>query len=228
MLAQFAMREHTGGELSAPHQMSLAAASKRIQSRTALPSLFHFLSHLYKESVVSLYGISELADSMAVVRKNTIIIAEEIPESDYHFRPTQDSRSVAETLIHIAGLWRFDLHVHDEAHLDSIEDFDIGGLIEDGRIEEQRPRPKAEIIDLLRTEGERQVEWVRRLSDHRVAERVRMPGGGSISRFQSLIGLKEHEMQHRAQLTVLERLLGIVPHFTRNLPRPRKASLATS
>jgi uncharacterized damage-inducible protein DinB len=25
-------------------------------------------------------------------------------------------------------------------------------------------------------------------------------------------------MQHRAQLTVIERLLGVVPHFTRNLP----------
>jgi len=28
--------------------------------------------------------------------------------------------------------------------------------------------------------------------------------------------VKEHEMHHRAQLTVIERLLGIVPHLTRN------------
>jgi uncharacterized damage-inducible protein DinB len=30
-----------------------------------------------------------------------------------------------------------------------------------------------------------------------------------------LLGTKEHEMHHRAQLTVIERLLGIVPHLTR-------------
>jgi len=32
-------------------------------------------------------------------------------------------------------------------------------------------------------------------------------------------------MQHRAQLTVIQRLLGIVPHFTRQLPvRKSKAA----
>jgi uncharacterized damage-inducible protein DinB len=30
-----------------------------------------------------------------------------------------------------------------------------------------------------------------------------------------LLGTKEHEMHHRAQLTVIERLLGVVPHLTR-------------
>jgi uncharacterized damage-inducible protein DinB len=30
-----------------------------------------------------------------------------------------------------------------------------------------------------------------------------------------LLGVKEHEMHHRAQLMVIERHLGIVPHLTR-------------
>jgi uncharacterized damage-inducible protein DinB len=30
-----------------------------------------------------------------------------------------------------------------------------------------------------------------------------------------ILGTKEHEMHHRAQLTVVERMLGIVPHLTR-------------
>jgi uncharacterized damage-inducible protein DinB len=30
-----------------------------------------------------------------------------------------------------------------------------------------------------------------------------------------LLSAKEHEMHHRAQLIVLERLLGLVPHLTR-------------
>jgi uncharacterized damage-inducible protein DinB len=30
-----------------------------------------------------------------------------------------------------------------------------------------------------------------------------------------LLGVKEHEMHHRAQLMLVQRLLGIVPHLTR-------------
>jgi uncharacterized damage-inducible protein DinB len=32
-----------------------------------------------------------------------------------------------------------------------------------------------------------------------------------------LIGVKEHEMHHRGQLMLIERLLGIVPHLTRQM-----------
>ena len=35
------------------------------------------------------------------------------------------------------------------------------------------------------------------------------------SRFEILLAVKEHEMHHRAQLMLVERLLGIVPHLTR-------------
>ena len=52
-------------------------------------------------------------------------------------------------------------------------------------------------------------------------EPVRLPDGKSMSRFEMLLGTKEHEMHHRAQLTVMQRLLGMVPHFTRNLPVSR-------
>ena len=36
------------------------------------------------------------------------------------------------------------------------------------------------------------------------------------TRLEMLLGAKEHEMHHRAQLMVIQRLLGIVPHLTRN------------
>jgi uncharacterized damage-inducible protein DinB len=35
------------------------------------------------------------------------------------------------------------------------------------------------------------------------------------SRFEMLLGVKEHEMHHRGQLMLIQRLLGIVPHLTR-------------
>ena len=42
------------------------------------------------------------------------------------------------------------------------------------------------------------------------------PDGKTVkSRFERLLGSKEHEMHHRAQLMLIERQLGIVPHLTR-------------
>lgn len=96
------------------------------------------------------------------------------------------------------------------------EGSDFGAAIKQSETEEKRQRSKAEIIHLLRTEGDRWVQWVEQLPEDLLSEQVRMPGGGSMNRFEMLLGTKEHEIQHRAQLTVIERLLGIVPHFTRN------------
>jgi uncharacterized damage-inducible protein DinB len=37
------------------------------------------------------------------------------------------------------------------------------------------------------------------------------------TRFEMLLGAKEHEMHHRGQLMLIERMLGIVPHLTRQM-----------
>ncbi len=165
---------------------------------------------------MNLYGPRQLVDSMRTVRKNTILIAEDIPEKDYGYRPAPESRSVAETLVHIASLSLADRFLHEEERLSSLEGFDFGALIQKSEIEDKRPKSKDQIVDLLLTEGERWSQWVGSLPEALLAEQVRMPGGASKSRFEMLLGTKEHEMHHRAQLTVMERLLGIVPHLTRN------------
>jgi uncharacterized damage-inducible protein DinB len=168
-----------------------------------------------------LYGIPQLADSFRTVRRNTIQVAEEIPEADYQYRPSPASRSVAETLVHIAWLAGADRFIHEERRLASFDGFDLGAFLATSEVEETRERSKAEIIELLRTEGERWVQWVEQLPETFLAEAVRLPNGKSLSRFEMLLGTKEHELQHRAQLTVIQRLLGLVPHFTRNLPKSR-------
>src|SRR5215471_11932197 len=128
---------------------------------------------------MSLYGPKQLVDSFRTVRKNTILVAEDVPEKNYGYRPTSESRSVAETLVHIASLARFDRFIHEEKHLSSFEGFDFGALIKEGELEEKRPRSKAEIIELLRTEGERWAQWVEQLPEAFLSEQVRMPGGSS-------------------------------------------------
>jgi uncharacterized damage-inducible protein DinB len=173
---------------------------------------------------MNLYGPKELVDSMRTVRKNTILIAEDIPESQYGYRATPDSRSVAETLVHIAMLGPADRFLHEEDRRPSLEDFDFGTLISRSQAEEKRPRSKKEIIDFLRAEGERSTQWVEGLPESQLSERVRQRGGATQSRFEMLLGTKEHEMHHRGQLMVVERLIGIVPHLTRNRQAARAAA----
>ncbi len=168
------------------------------------------------------YGIDRLAASFRTVRANTIRIAEEIPESQYQYRPAPGSRSVAETLVHIAWLAGADHLIHEEKHLASFEGFDFVSFLQTSEAEETRQRSKAEIIEMLRAEGERWVRWVEQLPEEILSETFQVPGGKTMSRFEMLIGTKEHEMGHRAQLTVIQRLIGLVPHFTRNLPVSRE------
>ena len=161
-----------------------------------------------------LYGIRELAAGMLAVRRNTILVAGDIPEDKFGFRATPVTRSIAETLVHIAWLWSSDRLIHEELHLEMLDGFDFPALLETSAVEEKRPRTKAAILELLQTEGDRWVSWVEGLRVPFLAERVGLPGGGSVSRFEMILATKEHELQHRAQLTVMERMIDVVPRFT--------------
>ena len=87
---------------------------------------------------MSLYGPKQLIDSIRTIPKNTIQIAEGIPEKDYGNRPTPESRSVAETLVHIASLSQADRRPHDDQRLASLEGFNLGDLIKQSEAEEKR------------------------------------------------------------------------------------------
>ncbi len=175
------------------------------------------------------YGPQQLADALRTVRKNTILVAEDIPEESYGYRVTPDSRSVAETLLHIAAAPQLDYYIHGSERISSIEDFSLfGTLLKEAPIHEKLPYSKAQIVNLLRAEGEKWAVFVERIPNSQAEELVTMPSGAaSKSRFEMLQGTKEHEMHHRAQLMVVERLLGVVPHLTRNRrPAPAVAAAA--
>src|SRR5258708_37289247 len=98
---------------------------------------------------MNLYEPKYLADSMRVVRKNTIAIAEDIPETQYDYRPTQDSRSVRETLLHISSLTLFNLHLHEEQTRTSMEGFDCRGFCAGLPSNEKSALRKSGIVALL-------------------------------------------------------------------------------
>ena len=58
------------------------------------------------------YGAKNLAESFRTVRKNTLTIAEEIPEDKYGFKATPDVMSVGEMLAHLAvsPMWQIEVH----------------------------------------------------------------------------------------------------------------------
>jgi uncharacterized damage-inducible protein DinB len=180
------------------------------------------------------YGPKELAASFRTVRNNTIKIAEEIPEEKYGFRAAPDIRSVAETLVHIAVGPRFQEHIHFTEHLSTTVGFDFFSFLGRMGAEEQMPRTKAQILDLLHTEGEKYAKALEGVDEAFLAEQVQFPAGmvpASKSRFEMLMAPKEHEMHHRGQLMVIQRMLGITPHLTRQMEEriaAMKAQTATA
>jgi uncharacterized damage-inducible protein DinB len=166
------------------------------------------------------YGAKDLADGFRTVRKNTIIIAEEIGEQHYGFRPAPDTRTVAQLLVHIAMAAKMQEQIQSVERRRTLEGFDFPGFMGRMIAEEQLSRSKAQITSLLRDEGERFAKILEGFSDDVLGERVSMPPGmtpASKTRFEMLLGVKEHEMHHRGQLMVVERLIGVVPHLTREM-----------
>lgn len=175
------------------------------------------------------YGSKEMADAFRTVRRNTIQIAQDIPEDKFSFRPSADSRTVAEELAHVAcsTLWQVQAHAVDKKTFITFEDF--GAYMARSTAEEQKLTTKTDILNALNKNGEEFANFLERLTEEQLAEQVSFPPPvqpSSKSRFEMVLGTKEHEMHHRAKLMVIERLLGIVPHLTR--ARQQRTETATA
>jgi uncharacterized damage-inducible protein DinB len=164
------------------------------------------------------YGGTQFAEAFRTVRKNTLQIAEEIPEDKYSFRATPEVMTVAEDLAHLASFTRWPMALHGVLRKPVFDFADFKPLADEMMQVQATLKTKAEILEALRTEGERFATFLEGLSDDMLSEMVTFPppaGGGSKSRFEMLLGVKEHEMHHRAKLMVVQRMLGQVPHLTR-------------
>jgi uncharacterized damage-inducible protein DinB len=163
------------------------------------------------------YNAQDLARSFRTVRNNTIRVAEDIPEEQYGFRAAPEINTVAQTLAHIAAAprWAKSMHTQRITHPD-FATFRAGH--EEVMKYQATLTTKPRILEALRSGGEEFASWLATLSDETLAERVYFPEGAqppTKTRFEMLLSPKEHEMHHRAQLMLVERILGIVPHLTR-------------
>ena len=174
------------------------------------------------------YGGKELAAAFRTVRNNTIQIAEDIPESLYAFKPAPDTNSVAQTLAHIAVSSNFQSHIHQNKVTD-LKTVNFMELMQKFGAEENQPRTKAELMAFLKSEGDAFASYLESLPESFLAEQVTMPPHlqpPTKSRFEMLLGAKEHEMHHRAQLMTLQRMIGLVPHLTRQMQEHMASMMA--
>ena len=179
---------------------------------------------------MSYYGGKEMAESFRTVRQNTIQIARghsrgqiRLPRDagNADHRRRARARGVRDVVAR-AGARRRQEDLHHVRRL--------------WRLHGSRGRRGKEADDQKRRhrrahQERRGVRAVSRAADatKQLAERVSFPPPvqpSTKTRFEMLLGAKEHEMHHRGKLMVIERLIGIVPHLTRarqQRQRPSKA-----
>lgn len=165
-----------------------------------------------------IYGPREMAESFRTVRKNTIQVAQDIPDDKYGFRAADGVMTVAEMLAHLASSthWAYQLHFVEQSTAVSMADF--SRYMVEGKALTASLKTKAEIIAALESHGREFAARIEAMTEAQLAEQVAFPPPvqpANRSRFEMLLSVKEHEMHHRGQLMLIERMLGIVPHLTR-------------
>jgi uncharacterized damage-inducible protein DinB len=164
------------------------------------------------------YSGKDLARSFRTVRKNTIQTANDIPEDQWTFRASPNTRSIGELLAHIAAVTHYPRHIHIIDKRTELSGPDFGPYLAAGTAYEHTLTSRAAILQALESTGEEFAKDLEAQTDADLATVVRFappiqPPGKT--RFELLLGVKEHEMHHRGQLMLLQRMIGVVPHLTR-------------
>jgi len=164
------------------------------------------------------YSGKDLARSFRTVRKNTIQIANEIPEDKWTFRAAPGTRSIQELLAHIATVSHYPRHIHIIDRRTSLTGADFAPYLAASKSYEHTLTTRAAILQALEADGEEYAKELEALTDADLATLVHFAPPlqpPTKTRFELLMGVKEHEMHHRGQLMLMQRMIGIVPHLTR-------------
>lgn len=162
-------------------------------------------------------SIDELITSWKEVRSGLILEAEQIPAEHFSFRATAETRSVAELLQHLVETQKF--VVGEACRQDS-------SLIRQpftNQIKEHAPdvssvSDKEGLLELLRSSMDLAEKTLRSHAD-RLNETIVGLDGKPKGKIGVLNFIVSHEMYHRGQLTIYERLLGIEPDLTQRFKK---------
>jgi uncharacterized damage-inducible protein DinB len=183
---------------------------------------------------MTIYGGPELAAAFRTVRGNTIKVVEEISEDQFDFVAAPGLRPVRTLVSHVIWAPKLTEEFHRVRRVTTLKGFDFPAEIAKGAAFEAERRSKAVLLGLLKERGEELAAWMQGLTPEFLAERFTdATGANPKTRLEGLMSIKEHEMHHRAQLMLILRMLGGVPHLTRerqarNAARAAAAAAAQS
>ena len=171
-------------------------------------------------------SLESLIGSWKEVRAGLVDEMESIPADKFAFQAAPDTRSVAGVLQHIiqsqkmliGEVCRPDTNLLRQSFADQVKTYAPGvSEIED----------KQSLIDLLRTTMEESETSLRAAGDELQRDMNRFDGK-LMAKLDFLAFAIAHEMYHRGQLTVYERLLGLEPVLTKRFRKifgdPQKPS----
>ena len=139
----------------------------------------------------------------ASLEKKFVGLAEAIPQEKYTWRPTPETRSVSETLLHVAG--------GNYLYLDGMGVPPPAGM--DRKNYEKSTGDRAAIVEQLKQSFGRVRETVLQTSDADLAKPAKLYGQPSTAR-EVLFTLVTHTPEHLGQMIVYARECGVVPPWT--------------
>ena len=156
----------------------------------------------------------EICEAWQDVRNGLIKEAELIPADQFGFKPADESRSVVELFQHI---------VESECLLAGEvcrDDTNFGrapfpALIAEYGAHVKIADTKDAILDLLRTSIEQSKQRIREFGDEKLENIMTRFDGKQVPKRVMLNFSVAHEMYHRGQVTVYQRVLGIEPALTK-------------
>ena len=163
-------------------------------------------------------SLDRLIQSWSEVRAGLIKEASQISEDKFSFRATPDTRSVAEILQHIIEAQKLlvgescrpDTNLMRQSFADHIKEYapEVAAVTD-----------KNGLIELLRASMETAEATIRGCGNDGLQAPMRRFDRKEVSKFEMLNFAVAHEMYHRGQLTVYERLLGVEPALTQHFKK---------
>ena len=162
-------------------------------------------------------SIDKLVDSWKECRNGLLQEAEQIPADQFSFRATGETRTVAELLRHVVEtqkvlvgeVCRAETNLTRQSFADHIKEY---------APEAASATDKAALLELLRTSMDH-TEASLRSNAGKLNESMRRFDGKEMSKLDMLNFIVSHEMYHRGQVTVYERLLNIEPALTQRFKK---------
>jgi uncharacterized damage-inducible protein DinB len=159
-------------------------------------------------------SIDRLIESWSEVRAGLIKEVSQVPEGQFSFRATPETRSVAELLQHIVEAQkmlvgeacRAETNLMRQSFADHIKEYapEVAAVTD-----------KNGLLELLRGSMETSEASIRGCGDG-LQQTMQRFDRKEVSKSDFLNFAIAHEMYHRGQLTVYERLLGVEPALTKD------------